>query len=78
MMGRTVGRGAPVALLIPCSCLQPLLACLPPVPSLSTPAHATACSIQQRRLGMPLGQTLLGKSVLVVGFGNIANELIVR
>ncbi|PSC74029.1 glyoxylate reductase hydroxypyruvate reductase isoform X2 [Micractinium conductrix] len=40
--------------------------------------NAMADSIQQRRLGMPLGQTLLGKSVLVVGFGNIANELIVR
>eukprot|EP00887_Chlorella_sp_A99_P000709 scaffold5.g709.t1 len=37
-----------------------------------------AASIAMRRLGQPLGQTLYGKCVLVVGFGNIAKELIVR
>lgn len=37
-----------------------------------------ADSIRQRRLGVPVGQTLLGKTVLIVGFGNIAKELAVR
>ena len=36
------------------------------------------CSIRHRRLGVPLGQTLFGKTVLIVGFGNIAKELAVR
>ncbi|KAL4418773.1 hypothetical protein ABPG77_010378 [Micractinium sp. CCAP 211/92] len=40
--------------------------------------NAMADSIRQRRLGVPLGQTLLGKTVLIVGFGNIARELAVR
>ncbi|KAL4434238.1 hypothetical protein ABPG75_000679 [Micractinium tetrahymenae] len=40
--------------------------------------NAMADSIRQRRLGVPLGQTLLGKTVLIVGFGNIAKELAVR
>jgi phosphoglycerate dehydrogenase-like enzyme len=35
-------------------------------------------SIQDRQLGVPLGHTLLGKTVLIVGFGNIAKELAVR
>ena len=35
-------------------------------------------SIRHGRLGVPLGQTLFGKTVLVVGFGNIAKELAVR
>lgn len=46
------------------------------VPAL--PAPLTARSIRERRLGVPLGQTLLGKTVLLVGFGNIAKELAVR
>ncbi|KAA6423439.1 MAG: D-3-phosphoglycerate dehydrogenase [Trebouxia sp. A1-2] len=32
-------------------------------------------SIQQGRVGVPVGETLFGKSVLIVGFGNIAKEL---
>lgn len=36
------------------------------------------CSIRHARLGVPLGQTLFGKTVLVVGFGNIAKELAIR
>lgn len=35
-------------------------------------------SIKQQRLGSPAGQTLYGKTVLVIGFGNIAKELIPR
>lgn len=35
-------------------------------------------SMQQRRVGVPVGETLFGKSVLIVGFGNIAKELIPR
>jgi len=35
-------------------------------------------SIQQGRVGVPVGETLFGKSVLIVGFGNIAKELIPR
>ncbi|KAK9830334.1 hypothetical protein WJX72_011101 [[Myrmecia] bisecta] len=41
-------------------------------------AHGMAESIQQHRLGVPLGQTLFGKTVLIVGFGNIAMELVPR
>ena len=40
--------------------------------------HEMAASIAQRRLGAPMGFTLLGRSVLVLGFGNIAKELVVR
>lgn len=35
-------------------------------------------SIQQRKVGVPVGETLFGKTVLIVGFGNIAKELIPR
>jgi phosphoglycerate dehydrogenase-like enzyme len=35
-------------------------------------------AVQQRRLGEPCGETLFGKSVLVLGFGNIAKELAPR
>lgn len=35
-------------------------------------------SIQQHRVGVPVGETLFNKSVLIVGFGNIAKELIPR
>ena len=35
-------------------------------------------AIQQSRVGVPVGETLFGKSVLIVGFGNIAKELIPR
>lgn len=41
-------------------------------------APAMAQSIQQGRVGVPLGNTLSGKSVLVVGFGGIAKELVPR
>ena len=34
--------------------------------------------IQQRRVGVPVGETMFGKSVLLIGFGNIAKELIPR
>ncbi|GAB4816694.1 hypothetical protein N2152v2_003740 [Parachlorella kessleri] len=40
--------------------------------------HDMAASIAQRRLGAPMGVTLLGRSVLVLGFGSIAKELVVR
>lgn len=36
------------------------------------------CSIETRQLGVPLGSMLQGKRVLVIGFGNIAKELIIR
>ena len=35
-------------------------------------------SIKQERLGVPIGETLFGKTVLIYGFGNIAKELIPR
>lgn len=35
-------------------------------------------SIQIKRLGMPMGEMLQGKHVLIVGFGNIAKELCLR
>ena len=41
-------------------------------------ANAMAASVRDRRVGVPLGQTLFGKRVLIVGFGNIAAELIPR
>ncbi len=47
------------------------LACLRSAPSM-------ADSIQHCRVGVPLGKTLFGKRVLVVGFGGIAKELIPR
>lgn len=60
----------------------PLASCCPAQPG---PSYSSwpllcppPCSIRQRRLGVPLGQTLLGKTVLIVGFGNIARELAVR
>ena len=40
--------------------------------------HEMAASIRGRRVGVPLGQTLLGKSVLLIGYGNIAKELVPR
>ena len=40
--------------------------------------NSMAASIQRQQLGVPLGQTLYGKTVLIVGFGNIAKELIPR
>ena len=40
--------------------------------------NAMAASIRERRIGEPLGRTLLGASVLVVGFGGIAQELVPR
>lgn len=40
--------------------------------------NAMQQSIQQRRVGVPVSETLFGKSVLLVGFGNIAKELIPR
>ena len=41
-------------------------------------ASSMAESIQQGRVGVPLGKTLYGKSVLIVGFGGIAKELVPR
>lgn len=35
-------------------------------------------SIQNRVLGAPMGRTLMGSNVLLVGFGNIARELAIR
>lgn len=40
--------------------------------------HQMAASIRDRRVGVPLGQTLLGKTALLIGFGNIAKELVPR
>ena len=47
------------------------LACLRSAPSM-------ADSIRHGRVGVPLGQTLYGKRILIVGFGGIAKELIPR
>ena len=41
-------------------------------------ANAMAASIRERRVGLPLGRTLFGCSVLIVGFGGIAKELVPR
>lgn len=41
-------------------------------------ANAMAASVRERRIGEPLGRTLYGASVLVVGFGGIAQELVPR
>jgi phosphoglycerate dehydrogenase-like enzyme len=35
-------------------------------------------AVRERRLGEPCGETLFGKSVLILGFGNIAKELVPR
>ena len=48
-----------------------MLACLRSAPQMAE-------SIAQRRLGVPLGRTLFGKSVLIVGFGGIARQLVPR
>ena len=40
--------------------------------------RAMAESLAQRCLGVPLGRTLFGKTVLIVGFGSIARELVPR
>ena len=40
--------------------------------------NAMTQSIQLRKVGVPVGETLFGKTVLIVGFGNIAKELIPR
>ena len=48
-----------------------ILACLRSV-------NAMADSITHGRVGVPLGNTLLGKTVLIVGFGHIAKELVPR
>ena len=41
-------------------------------------AHSCAQSIAERRVGVPLGRTLFGTNVLIVGFGGIAKELVPR
>ena len=40
--------------------------------------HAMAEAVAARRVGQPLGRTLAGKTVLVIGFGGIAKELLPR
>ncbi|KAL4519686.1 hypothetical protein Ndes2526B_g01739 [Nannochloris sp. 'desiccata'] len=40
--------------------------------------NGMATSIATKQLGVPLGQMLYGKNVLVIGFGNIAKDLITR
>ncbi|KAJ7532247.1 hypothetical protein O6H91_14G079600 [Diphasiastrum complanatum] len=35
-------------------------------------------SIASRQLGQPTGQTIYGKTVLIIGFGNIGKELVAR
>ncbi len=47
------------------------LACLRSAPTMVE-------SIQQGRVGVPLGRTLYGKRVLIMGFGGIAKELVPR
>lgn len=39
---------------------------------------AMADAVAERRIGQPLGRTMAGKAVLVVGFGGIAKELLPR
>ena len=41
-------------------------------------AKELATSVQNRALGVPIGDTLHGKTCLMVGFGNIAKELAPR
>jgi phosphoglycerate dehydrogenase-like enzyme len=40
--------------------------------------NACQQAVQDQRLGEPCGETLFGKYVLVLGFGNIAKELVPR
>lgn len=40
--------------------------------------NAMQTAIQSRKSGLPMGEALLGKRCLVIGFGSIAQELIVR
>ena len=40
--------------------------------------NGMATSIATKQLGVPLGEMLYGKTVLIIGFGNIAKELIPR
>ncbi len=40
--------------------------------------HEMAASVRERRIGLPCGETLLGKTALVVGYGGIARELVPR
>lgn len=35
-------------------------------------------SVQQMQVGVPIGQSLFGKTVLIIGFGNIGRELALR
>jgi hypothetical protein len=44
------------------------------------PRHAKemAVSMRTKRLGLPIGDTLFSKTCLVVGYGNIAKELVPR
>lgn len=37
-----------------------------------------ASSLQNRVLGLPIGETIYGKTCLIVGYGNIAKELAPR
>lgn len=41
-------------------------------------AKEMASSIQNRVLGLPIGDTIFGKTCLIVGYGNIAKELAPR
>eukprot|EP00897_Mesotaenium_endlicherianum_P003006 jgi/Mesen1/2733/ME000169S01906 len=40
--------------------------------------HGMARAVKERRLGQPIGQTLFGKNVLIVGYGGIGRELAPR
>ena len=37
-----------------------------------------AASLDKRVLGLPIGETIFGKTCLIVGYGNIAKELAPR
>ena len=41
-------------------------------------AHETQDAFMAGRVGFPTGETLYGKTCLVLGFGNIAKELVPR
>ena len=40
--------------------------------------HNMAASVREQRIGLPIGETLFGKTALVIGYGGIARELVPR
>lgn len=37
-----------------------------------------AASVREQRIGLPTGETLFGKTALVIGYGGIARQLVPR